>query len=96
MVPALRAGQVDAIAMFPGFSLQLVATGEARSLIDFGKEMEPTLPDVARRLAGDDGQAAADVRGMLAAIFKAVGHIRTNRSGACNISRTSPRKRTTR
>src|SRR5215203_4092721 len=30
MVPALRGGQVDAIAMFPGLSLQLVATGEAR------------------------------------------------------------------
>src|SRR5262249_21760235 len=43
MVPALRAGQVDAIAMFPGLSLQLVASGEARSLMDIGKEMEPTL-----------------------------------------------------
>src|SRR5215470_5228048 len=82
MVPALRAGQVDAIAMFPGLSLQLVATGEARSLMDLGKEMEPTLPDVivaSQEMMDKPPQA---VRGTLAAIYKTVSHLRNNRDWA--------------
>ena len=73
MVPALRAGQVDAIAMFPGLSLQLVATGEARSLMDLGKEMEPTLPDVIVASQEMMDKRPQIVRGTLAAIYKAVG-----------------------
>jgi NitT/TauT family transport system substrate-binding protein len=82
MVPALRAGQVDALAMFPGLSLQLVSTGEARSLMDLGKEMEPTLPDVivaAQEMMDKRPQA---VRGTLAALYKTVTHLRTNRDWA--------------
>ncbi len=82
MVPALRAGQVDAIAMFPGLSLQLVATGEARSLMDIGKEMEPTLPDVIVASQEMMDKRPQAVRGTLAAIYKAVGHLRGNRDWA--------------
>ena len=82
MVPALRAGQVDAIAMFPGLSLQLVATGEARSLMDLGKEMEPTLPDVIVASQEMMDKRPQIVRGTLAAIYKAVGHLRNNREWA--------------
>jgi NitT/TauT family transport system substrate-binding protein len=82
MVPALRAGQVDAIAMFPGLSLQLVATGEARSLMDIGKEMEPTLPDVIVASQEMMDKRPQAVRGTLAALYQAVGHLRGNREWA--------------
>jgi NitT/TauT family transport system substrate-binding protein len=82
MVPALRAGQVDAIAMFPGSSLQLVATGEARSLMDLGKEMEPTLPDVIVASQEMMDKRPQAVRGTLAALYKAVAHLRNNREWA--------------
>jgi NitT/TauT family transport system substrate-binding protein len=78
----LRAGQVDAIAMFPGLSLQLVATGEARSLMDLGKEMEPTLPDVIVASQEMMDKRPQVVRGTLAAIYKAVTHLRNNREWA--------------
>jgi NitT/TauT family transport system substrate-binding protein len=78
MVPALRGGQVDAIAMFPGLSLQLVATGEARSLMDLGKEMEPTLPDVLVASQEMIDKRPQTVRAALAAIYKTVVHLRNN------------------
>jgi NitT/TauT family transport system substrate-binding protein len=82
MVPALRAGQVDAIAMFPGLSLQLVANGEARSLMDLGKDMEPTLPDVIVAPQEMMDKRPQAVRGTLAAVYKAVVHMRNNRDWA--------------
>jgi NitT/TauT family transport system substrate-binding protein len=82
MVPALRAGQVDAIAMFPGLSLQLIATGEARSLMDLGKDMEPTLPDVIVAPQEMMDKRPQAVRGTLAALYKAVVHMRNNRDWA--------------
>src|SRR5262245_255846 len=82
MVPACRAGQVGAIAMFPGLSLQLVATGEARSLMDLGKEMEPTLPDVIVASQEMMDKRPQAVRGTLAALYKAVAHLRNNRDWA--------------
>jgi NitT/TauT family transport system substrate-binding protein len=78
MVPALRGGQVDAIAMFPGLSLQLVATGEARSLMDLGKEMEPTLPDVLVASQEMIDKRPQTVRAALAAIYKTVVHLRNH------------------
>ena len=68
--------------MFPGLSLQLVATGEARSLMDLGKEMEPTLPDVIVASQEMMDKRPQIVRGTLAAIYKAVGHLRNNREWA--------------
>jgi NitT/TauT family transport system substrate-binding protein len=82
MVPALRAGQVDAIAMFPGLSLQLLATGEARSLMDLGKDMEPTLPDVIVAPQEMMDKRPQAVRATLAALYKAVVHMRNNRDWA--------------
>jgi NitT/TauT family transport system substrate-binding protein len=82
MVPALRGGQVDAIAMFPGLSLQLVATGEARSLMDLGKEMEPTLPDVIVASQEMLDKNPKTVRATLGAIYKAVVYMRNNREWA--------------
>ena len=80
MVPALRSGQVDAIAMFPGLSLQAMSTGEARSLLDFGKEMEPTLPDVAVASQEMIDKRPGQVRGVLKAFYKALARICTDRA----------------
>src|SRR3954470_15116749 len=82
MVPALRGGQVDAIAMFPGLSLQLIATGEARSLMDLGNEMEPTLPDVLVASQEMIDKRPQTVRATIGAIYKAVLHMRNNREWA--------------
>lgn len=82
MVPALRARQVDAIAMFPGLSLQLVATGEARSLMDLGKEMVPTLPDVVVASQDIMEKQPQTLRRTLAAIYKAVAYLQDNRDWA--------------
>jgi len=79
MVPAMRGGQVDAIVQFPGLSLQLVAFGEARSILDFGKEMDPTIPDalVASQTLIDERPEV--LRGTLNAIYKALDYTCSNR-----------------
>lgn len=79
MVPALTGGQVDGIAMFPGYSLRLQANGQARSLFDFGKDMVPTMPDVIVASQDMMDKKPQAVRGTLAAVYKALAHIRTNR-----------------
>jgi NitT/TauT family transport system substrate-binding protein len=79
MVPALKGGQVDAIAMFPGLSLSLVATGEARSILDLGKEMPPTLPDVIVASQEFIDKKPEAVKGTLRAIYKALAHMRDDR-----------------
>jgi NitT/TauT family transport system substrate-binding protein len=72
MAPALNSSQVDAIAMFPGTSLQLLSAGKARSLLDFGKEMEPTLPDVAVASQDMIDKHPEQVRGLLKAFYTAL------------------------
>lgn len=79
MAPALTGGQVDAVAMFPPYALKLQATGQARSMFDFGKDMVPTMPDVivASQTFMDKNPKA--VRSTLGALFKALAHMRANR-----------------
>lgn len=79
MVPALKGGQVDAIAMFPGLSLSLVATGEARSILDLGKEMLPTLPDVIVASQEFMDKKPEALRATLRAVYRALAHMRDDR-----------------
>jgi len=78
MVPALRGKQVDAIAMFPPASLSLVSSGQARSILDLGKEMIPTLPDVI--VASDElmEKRPEALKGTLRALYKALAYMRDN------------------
>ena len=46
LIPTLKSGQIDAAVMHSPLPFKLIIPGEGRSLIDLGKEMEPTLPDV--------------------------------------------------
>ena len=79
MATALRGGQVDAIAMFPGTSLSMVASGEARSILDLGKEMIPTLPDVIVASQDFMDKKPDALKGTLRALYKALAHMRDNR-----------------
>lgn len=80
MVPALRGGQVEAIAMFPGLSLSLLESGEARSILDLGKEMEPTLPDVIVASQEFMEKRPEALRGALRAVYRALAHMRDDRA----------------
>jgi NitT/TauT family transport system substrate-binding protein len=80
MAPALNSSQVDAIAMFPGTSLQLLIAGKARSLLDFGKEMEPTLPDVAVASQEMIDKHPEQVRGLLKAFYTTLKRMCTDRA----------------
>jgi NitT/TauT family transport system substrate-binding protein len=66
----------------PGSSLQLLASGEARSLMELGKEMEPTLPDVIVASQEMMDKRPQAVRATLAALYKAVVHLHDNRDWA--------------
>ncbi len=79
MVPSLRGGQVDAIVMFPGLSLSLAASGEARSLVNFGKEMPATLPDIIVASQEFMDKKPEALKGTLRALYKASGYMRDNR-----------------
>jgi NitT/TauT family transport system substrate-binding protein len=46
LIPSLKGKQVDAAAMFSPLPYEMMLTNTGRSLVDFGKEMEPNLPDV--------------------------------------------------
>ncbi|MDB5594259.1 MAG: hypothetical protein JWM36_1220 [Hyphomicrobiales bacterium] len=80
MVPSLRNGQVDAIAMFPGLSLSLLENGEARSILDLGKEMPPTLPDVIVASQDFMDKKPEALRGALRAVYRALAHMRDDRA----------------
>jgi NitT/TauT family transport system substrate-binding protein len=80
-VPLLKSHQVDAIVIPPPLSLQVLADGSGRSLLNYGT-MEPTLPDVW--VASDDAmQKHPDlVRKTLAVFFQALDYMRSNRPWA--------------
>ncbi len=80
MVPVLKSGQVDAVAMFPVLSLQAMLSAEARSLLDYGAEMEPTLPDVAVASQQMLDKRPKQLRGVLHAFYKALGRICADRA----------------
>lgn len=80
MVPALKSGQVDAIAMFPNLSLKILATGEARSIVNLGTDMEPNLPDVLVATQDMIDKKPETVRKTLTAIFKGLDKMRVDRA----------------
>lgn len=81
-LPMLKSGQVDAIAIPPLQSLQLLADGSGRSLIDYGREMEPNLPDVWVASQDMIDHHPDTVRKTLTAFYKALDYMRKNRPWA--------------
>ena len=71
LIPALKAGEIDAGSMSSTLSAQLLFSGEGRSLVNLGKEMDPVLPDVwvASQEILDNRPEA--VEAVLQAVYKA-------------------------
>jgi NitT/TauT family transport system substrate-binding protein len=80
LIPTLKSGQIDAAVMHSPLPFKLIVPGEGRSLVDLGKEMEPTLPDVwIATQAMIDGNPKA-IEGALQAIYKATAYMKKNRA----------------
>jgi len=80
LIPTLKSGQIDVAVLNSPLSFRLIVPGEGRSLVDLGKEMEPTLPDVwVATQSLIDGNPKA-VEGTLRAIYRATAHMKKNRA----------------
>lgn len=79
LVPSLKTGQVDAIILFPGVTYRLLLAGEARSIFDFGKDSEPSLPDLWVASQEMIDKHPEQVRAFLGAVYRAVEHMQKNR-----------------
>jgi NitT/TauT family transport system substrate-binding protein len=80
LIPTLKSGQIDVAVLNSPLSFRLIIPGEGRSLVDLGKEMEPTLPDVwVATQSLIDGNPKA-VEGTLRAIYKATAYMKKNRA----------------
>lgn len=80
LVPALRNGQVDAVVLWPGLSYKVMLTDHARSLMDFGTEMIPTLAVVYVASQDFIDKHPDELRATLAAIYKGLAYMRANRA----------------
>ncbi len=87
LIPTLKSGQIDAAVLNSPLPFKLMIPGEGRSLVDLGKEMEPTLPDVwiATQALIDSNPKA--VEGTLRAIYKATAYMKKNRAYAIDFMR---------
>ena len=87
LIPTLKSGQIDAAVLNSPLPFKLMISGEGRSLVDLGKEMEPTLPDVwiATQALIDSNPKA--VEGTLRAIYKATAYMKKNRAYAIDFMR---------
>jgi NitT/TauT family transport system substrate-binding protein len=80
LIPTLKSGQIDVAVLNSPLSFRLIISGEGRSLVDLGKEMEPTLPDVwVATQSLIDGNPKA-IEGTLRAIYKATAYMKKNRA----------------
>lgn len=80
LLPALKTGQVDAIVFSAVVTLRATMSGEARSIVDLGERMIPTIPDVYTASQDMIEKRPAELRATLAAIYKALAYMRANRA----------------
>ena len=80
LIPTLKSGQIDVAVLNSPLSFRLIVPGEGRSLIDLGKDMEPTLPDVWVATQSLIDRNPKAVEGTLRAIYKATAHMKKNRA----------------
>lgn len=88
LVPNLLNGQLDAVVIYPPLAYSLLVSKEARVLVDFGKEMEPTVPDtwVASEAAVTNRPEV--VEATLRAIFGGLQYMKKNRGYAVKFIQT--------
>lgn len=78
IMPALKSKQVDAAIVWPLVSYKSLVDGEYRSLMDFGKTMDPVLPNTWAFSNGMIDQKSDVIRRWLAANAKAIKHMQAN------------------
>jgi ABC-type nitrate/sulfonate/bicarbonate transport system substrate-binding protein len=79
LIPSLRSHQVDAIVFSALLTLREVLTGRARTLMDLGQTMPPTMANVyvaSRDMLDKRPQA---LRSTLAVIYKTLAYMKANR-----------------
>lgn len=82
MLPALKANQIDAVALWPNLSYRMIESKEGRSLVDLGKVMPPNLPEVwVAAQSMIDGKPDL-VRRFLEAVMKGTAHLQKNEAYA--------------
>lgn len=79
LLPALKSGQIDAAVMYPVLVFRLLVGGEGRSLFDFGKAENATLPDLW--VATDEmiEKHPDKVEGVLRAVYRATAYMQQNK-----------------
>lgn len=78
IMPALKNKQVDAAILWPLVSYRALIEGEYRSLMDFGKTMEPVLPNTWAFRTEMIDQRADVIHRWLSANAKAIRHMQAN------------------
>src|SRR5262245_5281685 len=80
LIPTLKSGQIDVAVLNSPLSFRMIIPGEGRSLVDLGKDMDPTLPDVwvATQSLIDSNPKA--IEGTLRSIYKATAYMKKNRA----------------
>jgi ABC-type nitrate/sulfonate/bicarbonate transport system substrate-binding protein len=79
LAPGLRSGQVDAIVFSALTTLREILSGHARSLVDVGKDMPPTMANGYVAGAEMMQKRPDELRATLAAILQAVAYMKANR-----------------
>jgi len=79
MIPALLSDQVDAISAFSPLTYRLMVSGDGRSLVDYAKDMPPTLPDVWVASQDMIDDRPEQVEGVLRAMYRATRYMQENR-----------------
>jgi NitT/TauT family transport system substrate-binding protein len=93
LIPTLQSDQIDAAVLNSPLPFKLMIPGEGRSIVDLGKEMEPTLPDVwvaTQAMIDSDPKA---VEGTLKAIYKATAYMKKNRTYAVDFMKKFTREK---
>jgi NitT/TauT family transport system substrate-binding protein len=84
LAPGLRSGQVDAIVFSALTTWREILAGHARSLVDIGKDMPPTLANGYVASEAMMAKRPAELRATLAAILEAVAYMKANREWSLN------------
>jgi NitT/TauT family transport system substrate-binding protein len=75
ILPALKASQIDAAALWPNLTYRLIDSKEGRSLVDLGKEMPPNLPEVWVATEAMINDKPDVVKRFLESVMKATVHM---------------------
>jgi NitT/TauT family transport system substrate-binding protein len=80
LIPSLRSKQVDAIIFSALMTMREVINGRARSLIEVGSEMPPTMANVFVASQEMMDKRPEDLRSVLRVIYGTLGYLKENRA----------------